>query len=130
MGHDLWHFFVADHLYDLLYDLRNDDDLLPFYYFLYDFFDDHFNRFKHLLLCLNISDDFFNDLDHFNLLLYYNLLHFHHHWLLDLHDLLNNHLLGLKLSLLPDFNSHAFLHFRVGDYFFSVGHHFYWFLAV
>lgn len=93
--HDLWNFFVADHLNDLLYDLRDDHDLLPFYYLLYYLFDDDFNWLQDFFFCLDVADHLLDDLHHFDLLLHYDLLHLHHHWLLDLHDLLNNHLLRL-----------------------------------
>lgn len=93
--HDLRDLLVSDHLDDLLDDLRDDDDLLSFYYLLDDLLDDHLHRLQHFFLGLDVADYFFDHLDYLDLLLHYDFLDLDHHWLLDLHDLLDDHLLGL-----------------------------------
>jgi hypothetical protein len=89
VGHVLRYFLISDNFDNLLYDLRDGDNLFSLYDFLDYFFDDDLDWLDDLFFSLHISHYFLYDLHHFNLFLNHYLLDLNHHCLLHLHNLLD-----------------------------------------
>ncbi len=109
VGHVFWHFLIPNHFNDFFNYLRHSHNLFSLYDFFNNFFYNDLDRFDNFFFCLQVAHNFFHHLNNLYLFLYHYLLHFNHHWFLDLHDLLHQHFLRLQFSLLSHLDGYSFI---------------------
>lgn len=100
---------VSNHLHNLFYYLRNQDNLFFLNYFLNDLLYNNLDYFWNLFFGLDISDYFFYYLYLLKFLLDNNLVLLHYDGLLDLDYLLNCNVFRLQFNLLSYLDCDSFI---------------------
>jgi hypothetical protein len=105
--------FIPDDLNYFLYNLRNEYNLFPLHHSLNYFFNYDFDGFGHFLHGFNIFDCFLDDFHLLQFLLNNNFLFGNDYGFLNFDDAFDDHLFGLEMGFLLDFDYHAFLSLRM-----------------